>query len=233
MQPYLLAFCEEKPNGLTRSVLTAVARVSAKQTLFATCKHVVTQMDRVFVVDENGTPLAEKWAIIPTTEVDLDLCFLLIPQSVPANRMKISEFPIEREIELSHARNRVMESTEASPFAVHTATTRRSPFRAEFGFSIADGDLRYRFIKNEADVVEARRGGTKTFYPVLEMESWTGVSGSALWDKHGFIRGIVCGGGVEDDIPRLVYIPARTLKKEVGSLLKNPDFQRRAQLQAQ
>lgn len=234
MQPYLLAFCERKPDGLTRSVLTAVARVGPHRTLFATCKHVITQVNQIFVLDENGAALPEsKWAVIPVGKPDLDLAFLFLRHDVPSDRIRINDSPIPKGMQLSHARNKFGETVTPSPFVIHSASPKHSPLRAELGWSESDNVMRYRFLNGD-DVREAKREGVQTFYRVLEMESWTGVSGSALWDKFGAIRGIVCGGDSEksrlaDGIPRLVYVPAKTIAKEAKLILKNPELRARMQ----
>src|ERR1700690_1201370 len=174
MQPYLLAFCERKANGLTRSMLTAVARVGPNMTLFATCKHVVTQMNGLFIVDENGTMMQSKGGAIPAVHPVLDLIFLFIRQDVPSNRIRLNESPISRDRRLTHARNKFGETGMPSPFLTHSATTRQSSFRAELGWSDDDNDIRSKFLENDGDIEEARREGVQTFYRVLEMESWTG-----------------------------------------------------------
>jgi hypothetical protein len=189
-------------------------------------------MEHLFIVDENGVMMQSKWAAIPAVKPDLDLIFLFIRQDVPSDRIRINESTIGRDTQLSHARNRFGETETPSPFVTYSASTKHSLFRAELGWSEGDNDLRYRFLKKEGDLEEAKREGVQTFYRVLEMESWTGVSGSALWDKFGSIRGMVCGGDSaenrqEDGIPRLVYIPAKTIMKEANLILKNPEFRAR------
>lgn len=237
MQPYLLAFCGRRPNGLTRSVLTAIARVGPNKTLFATCRHVLTQTHHLHIIDENGNSLPNsKWAVIPVANPVLDLSFLFIRHDVPAERIRLGESRIPKGTMLSHARNRFGETETPSPFVIHSASTKQSSFRAELGWSERDKDMRYNFLKDEGALQEARREGVQTLYHVLEMESWAGVSGSALWDKFGAIRGMVCGGDSretrqKDGIPRLVYIPVKTIAKQAKLVLNHPEL--RARMQAE
>lgn len=230
MQPYLLAFCEQKANGFARSVLTAVARIGPNKTLFATCSHVLTQMNSLLIVDENGAFLPEaKLVAVPVTKSNLDLVFLVICHDVPFDRIRINDAPISRGTEITHARNRFGKTETISPFVTHSAPAKKSSFWAELGWSDEDSNLRYGFLKDEGELQQAKREGVLIFYPILEMESWPGVSGSALWDKFGAIRGIVCGGDSPENrqkegIPHLVYIPARTILKEVSHILKDKNF---------
>lgn len=229
MQPYLLAYCGRRPDGLARSVLTAVARVGPNKTLFATCQHAVTQTRDLHIIDENGAHLpSATWAVIPVANPVLDLVFLFIRHDVPAERIRLNESPIPRDtLLLSHARNRFGQTDTPAPLVIHSASAKRSQFRAERGFPKDSDSLGYRFLTSEDEIKEARNEGVQTFYDVLDMESWTGVSGSALWDKFGAIRGMVCGGDSaetrqEDGVPRLVYIPAKTIAKQVKLILSHP-----------
>jgi len=228
MQPYLLAFCERKPDKrLTRSVLTAVARVGPGKTLFAACKHGITQTTDLMIINEAGIPLPHmRHVLIPTPRIDLDLAFLLLHHNVDAARIAFNTSPIRQET-LSHARNVFASNVEASPFRIHTATAKDAGFKAQLGWSAEDTTLRFKHLKKKEEVKEAQRTGT-TVYPILEMESWPGVSGSALWDKSGTIRGMVCGGDRngddEEKMLTLVYIPANLIAKEMHKLLQNPQF---------
>src|SRR6185503_17300454 len=104
MQPYLLALCERDDNLKLkkRSVLTAVHRIGPFQTLFVTCRHAVQDHTKLFLVDEAGTIVTNRWTVFQTSEIDLDLSFALVLHDVPANQIKVNESPIHQEIHLSH-----------------------------------------------------------------------------------------------------------------------------------
>lgn len=229
MQPYLLAFCERKSeNRVTRSVLTAVARVGPGKTLFAACKHGITQTTNLMVINEAGIPLPHmRHVLIPTPRTDLDLAFLLLHHNVDAARITFNTSPIRQtEVVLSHARNVFVGNINASPFFIHTATAKDAGFKAQLGWSAENTTLRYKHLKARGEIKEAQRTGS-TVYPVLTMESRPGVSGSALWDKDGSICGIVCGGDRADNTEKslgLVYMPAKLIKDEMDRIMKSQAF---------
>lgn len=229
MQPCLLALCERHGEEKIKraAVMTAVVQINPSQALFVTCKHAIKDHTKLFFVDETGAMSMEKWTIFHHPGSDVDLSFALIPRSIPPGQIKVSESPINPGTVLSHARNR-LEKEESSPFTIHTATARNLPIQAVI--NLVDPEwTKFTLSTDEEGFRTAKSLGVRPLYRVLEMESWPGVSGSALWDKYGSIRGIVCGGSMRaEETRRLIYLPAKTVMRETRLVLAQPEV--RAQI---
>jgi hypothetical protein len=229
MQPYLLAFGhQEVPETIKeRSVIFAVMATAQNRTLFATCRHTHPLQARSFfyaVTERNEElTLPGDAKLFPSQKTELDLTFVELDIRVPAERMRFNEAPIQKGSSILHARNVLSKKgfPEGQVFQVSSANTERAAFRAVYTHAGT-----YSFLDWTGGFDEAKKQGMSVFYDVLEMQSWPGVSGSPLWDNFGAIRGMVCGGTDEeypstDGVPRLVYLPAKTILREALHVVKS------------
>lgn len=221
MIPYMLALCIKSAERNSNVVLTAIAAIDHKRTLFATCKHGVQEgMVEIFLCDERVRELVSPMNAWAAPAPDLDLAFVAFDFALPLGRpVRINEARIGRETLISHARN-VVARGAAEAFQVTTAMTRQSPYKA-----VREQNGSFSALDQPGDLEKARAFGFQTLYGVLEMQSWPGVSGSALWDRTGSIRGMVCGGSDDkhpavDEVPRLIYLPIKKIMKEAQHVLQ-------------
>ena len=141
----------------------------------------------------------------------IDLAFLEMPMDSLPTPVKWSDQSIPKGAVLHHARNVLFRKEFEETCLVTEQTVSPLPRR----FALSGG----QYVE-----VFGRRGviGGKVYKNLLRglsMRSWPGVSGSPIWDTHGSVLGMVCGGNEElTDVEReffLVYLPARVIRESL------------------
>lgn len=227
MRPYLLAIDSRNVPGSRfqggKGVLFALMPTTKGKTLFATCRHLWVPGTTLtfFAHTEEGAPLGDLDAkLLPLPGTSLDLMFWEVSTAVPAERMRMNEWPIQKDTTISHARNvlRKPEFPEKQVFDFSVAQTRQGSRKA-----VRMGGGKFYYVPDKQSLDEAKALNIP-LYSVLEMQSRPGVSGSPLWDSFGAIRGMVCGGDEESTsegvTPRLIYVPIKTILKEASQMVK-------------
>lgn len=226
MKPYLLAIDSRNAPGSQfqggKGVLFALLPTTKSKTLFATCRHLWVPgiTTSFFAHTEEGAPLGDLEAkLLPLQGTSLDLMFWEVSTVVPAERMRVNEWPIQKGTIISHAQN-VLRKPEFPEGKVFRESVTQTEQRSDKAVRM-QGKFFYAPDKQSLDEAKALK---VPLYSVLEMQSWPGVSGSPLWDNFGTIRGMVCGGDeepVSEGVPpRLIYLPVKTILKEAHKMVK-------------